>query len=60
MAKPMNRRRRIKALENAKAPKARDLNALALILARKGGHHGDAKKQRSKKACRGSQRDRVQ
>jgi hypothetical protein len=57
MSKAMNHKRRMKALEKAKAPKARDLNALALILARKGGHHGDARKERSKKACRGRARE---
>jgi len=51
--KTLNHRRRLKAAENAKAPKARDLNALALIVARKGGHHGDKRKQASRSACRG-------
>lgn len=52
MSKPMNHKRRMKALEKSKTPKRRDLNALALILARKGGHHGDSRKQHSKQACR--------
>lgn len=49
--KAMNHKRRLKA--RPKPAKARDLNALALIVSRKGGHHGDARKEASRKACRG-------
>lgn len=49
--KTMNHQRRLKA--RPKAAKARDFNALALIVSRKGGHHGDARKERARKACRG-------
>jgi hypothetical protein len=49
--KAMNHKRRLKA--RPKARKARDLNALAMLLARKDGNHGDARKERSRKACRG-------
>lgn len=51
--KPLNHERRLRAAEQTKAPKGRDLNALALIISRKGGNHGDARKERSRKACRG-------
>jgi hypothetical protein len=53
MAKPMNHKRRLRAAEQKKVRKARDLNALAMLLARKDGHHGDKRKERSRKACRG-------
>jgi hypothetical protein len=53
MAKPLNFKRRLKNAEDAQPRKARDLNALALIVSRKGGHHGDARKAQSRKACRG-------
>lgn len=56
MAKAMNHKRRLKAAEASKVRKARDFNALALIVSRKGGHHGDARKERSRKACRGKVR----
>ena len=49
--KPMNAKRRLTA--RPKASKARDFNALALIVSRKGGHHGDRRKEASRKACRG-------
>lgn len=49
----MNARRRLRAAEEAETAKARDRNALALILSRKGGHHGDRRKERSRRACRG-------
>jgi hypothetical protein len=52
-SKPLNHARRLRAAETAKARKGRDLNALALIVSRKGGSHGDARKERSRKACRG-------
>jgi len=48
--KPMNAERRIRA--RSKPTKVRDLNALALILSRKGGHHGDKKKEQARKSCR--------
>lgn len=51
--KPMNAKRRLKAMREAKPRKGRDFNALALIVSRKGGSHGDARKERSRKACRG-------
>jgi hypothetical protein len=51
--KPMNHKRRLKALESMTPRKGRDLNALAMLLARKGGHHGDKRKEASKSACRG-------
>ena len=50
-SKPMNAQRRLKA--RPEPSKARDFNALALIVSRKGGHHGDKRKQVSRKACRG-------
>lgn len=53
MAKALNHKRRLKARETAKVSKPRDLNALALIVSRKGGHHGDARKEASRSACRG-------
>jgi hypothetical protein len=43
------------SLLNAKVPKVRDLNALALILSGKGGGHGDQRKAVDKKCCRGKQ-----
>ncbi len=55
MAKPLNMKRRLKALLDAKVPKVRDLNALALILSGKGGGHGDQRKAVAKKCCRGKQ-----
>ena len=51
--KAMNHKRRLKALEAQDSGKGRDLNALAMLLARKDGHHGDKRKEASKKACRG-------
>lgn len=51
--KALNHKRRLRASETATASKARDLNALALIVSRKGGSHGDARKERSRNACRG-------
>ena len=51
--KAMNHKRRLRAAEQKQVRKARDLNALAMLLARKGGHHGDARKKRSRNACRG-------
>jgi len=51
--KALNHKRRLRATEKTKAPKARDRNVLALIVARKGGHHGDKRKERSRRACRG-------
>lgn len=53
MAKALNHKRRLKAREAARPSKPRDLNALALIVSRKGGHHGDKRKEASRKACRG-------
>jgi hypothetical protein len=54
MAKPMNMKRRIKALERTAAARPRDPGALAL--ARRAGagagRHADKKKQASKDACR--------
>lgn len=52
-SKPMNARRRLRALETSQGSKPRDLNALALIVSRKGGHHGDKRKERNRRACRG-------
>lgn len=53
MSKPLNHQRRLKALMNttakARNPVARTLAALG----RKGGHHGNPKKQASRMACRG-------
>lgn len=49
--KPMNAKRRLQA--RPEPSKARDFNALALIVSRKGGHHGDARKEASRSACRG-------
>lgn len=46
-------KRRLRQAEQAEAAKARDLNALALIVSRKGGCHGDARKEASRRACRG-------
>jgi hypothetical protein len=56
--KPMNQQRRLRETEKAMAagetPKARNPVALAMILqGRRGGSHGDARKQASRKACRG-------
>lgn len=53
MAKPMNMERRIRALETAPVTKTRNPVALALLLRGSGRRHGDAKKQRSREACRG-------
>lgn len=53
MAKPMNMKRRIRAMETAAPKGTRDPAALALLLRGSGGSHGDAKKQRSREACRG-------
>lgn len=52
MAKPMNQKRRVKALF---APSAKGSNpvARAMILASRGGHHGDKRKETSRAACRG-------
>lgn len=54
MAKPMNHKRRIKALEQTKVTRR---NGVAVALARRGGagagRHTDKKKAASKKACRG-------
>jgi len=40
-------------MEDKKVGKGRNPVALALIVSRKGGHHGDARKERSRSACRG-------
>lgn len=53
MAKPMNHKRRLKALEETAPAKVRDRNALAMLLRYRGGGHGDAKKQQARRACRG-------
>jgi hypothetical protein len=54
MAKPMNHKRRLKALERTKATLR---NEVAIALARRGGagagRHTDKKKRASKNACRG-------
>jgi len=50
---PLNFARRLRATEAVEPRKARDYNALALIVSRKGGHHGDARKAQSRNACRG-------
>lgn len=59
MAKPMNHRRRLKALEQT--TQATPRNEVALALAQRGGagagRHPDKKKARAKKACRGKVRD---
>lgn len=51
--KPMNQKRRLRALETAGPAKARNPVALALAQRRGGGTHGDLKKRRSREACRG-------
>jgi hypothetical protein len=55
MAKPMNHKRRLKALERTRAATPR--NEVAVALARRGGagagRHTDKKKQASRDACRG-------
>jgi hypothetical protein len=55
--KPMNAERRLRAAEKAMragdTPKVRDPAALALLLQGRGGHHGDRRKEASRKACRG-------
>lgn len=52
MSKPMNNKRRLKALL---APGAKGSNpvARAMILQSRGGHHGDKRKEASRHACRG-------
>ena len=40
-----------------KRRKVRNPGALSLILSKRGGHHGDAKKEESKTACRKPQDD---
>jgi hypothetical protein len=52
MAKSMNQKRRTKALF---APSAKGSNpvARAMIIASRGGHHGDKRKEQSRSACRG-------
>lgn len=56
MAKPMNMKRRLKALETLEiAP--RDPVALAMLLRRGDGRHPDQKKEGSRRACRGKVRD---
>lgn len=54
MAKPMNRKRRLKALENTSATPR---NPVAYAMARRGGSgsglHADKKKETSRQACRG-------
>jgi len=57
MSKPMNHRRRLKALENATPAKTRNPYALACSLRNGAGNHGDKRKKASKKACRGRVRD---
>jgi len=51
--KPLNFKRRLQAAETARPGKGRDYNALALIVSRKGGCHGDARKERNRNLCRG-------
>lgn len=55
--KALNQTRRLRAAEKAMAsgetPKTRNPVALAMILQGRGGHHGDKRKQASRKACRG-------
>lgn len=53
MAKPMNHRRRIKALENTPVGKPRNEGVIAMVLRNGQGRHPDKKKAASKKACRG-------
>lgn len=52
----MNHKRRLRAAEQAKAPKVRNQAALALALHYRNSRHGDARKERSRKACRGKVR----
>jgi hypothetical protein len=53
MSKPMNHDRRVKALLTAKVGKGSDPIAKAMIVQKRGGHHGDARKEASRRACRG-------
>ena len=53
MAKPMNMKRRIRALERATIAKGSNPVARAMVIGKRGGHHGDARKEASRSACRG-------
>lgn len=52
MSKPLNHDRRIRALLTT-TNKGSNPVARAMIVQKRGGHHGDARKEASRKACRG-------
>jgi hypothetical protein len=53
MKKPLNHHRRIRALETATVRPGSNPVARAMIIQKRGGHHGDLRKTESKSACRG-------
>ncbi len=53
MAKALNHDRRVRALLTRPVNKGSNPVALAMIVQKRGGHHGDARKDSSRKACRG-------
>lgn len=53
MSKPLNHARRVHALMTKPVNKGSNPAALAMIVQKRGGSHGDARKDASKRACRG-------
>lgn len=52
-AKPLNHDRRVHALLTKPVSAGSNPVARAMIVQKRGGHHGDARKESSRKACRG-------